>query len=92
MTSRFLLTVLALLTGLSVQGATVEARDLSAQRAVIGVASSVAQARQDSLAATLPQTASRAGGADESAMPPQYDLRSDGQTSPVLIRVDRAHE
>jgi len=92
MTNRVLLTLLALLTGLSVQGATVEARDLSAQRAVIGVASSVAQARQESFAATLPLAAPRAGGDAESALPPQYDRSDDGQTPPVLIRIDRAHE
>ncbi|MCB2080176.1 MAG: hypothetical protein KDE55_21075 [Novosphingobium sp.] len=55
MTSRLLLTLLALLTGLSVPGSPVQARVQSAHQAVAGaVLVSVAQVRQERLAASLP--------------------------------------
>ena len=53
MTSRFFLTLLALLTGLAAQPAQVQARMQAARTAEIGLVTRVAEVRQEALRASL---------------------------------------
>ena len=92
MARRFFLTLLALLTGLSVPGTLVQARDVSAQRAEIRAVSTIAEARQATLAASLPASRLCASNPFGASCAEPFAAVAVDPAPRVLVRIDCAHE
>ena len=92
MTRRVFLALLALLTGLSVQGSAVEAREIAAQGAEIGAVAISAGARQATLAATGPLATSLGGELAGTGVAERSAMDAGVPAPRVLMRIDRARE
>jgi len=92
MTSRLLLTLLALLTGLSMQGTPVQARMVSAGNEAVGTVSQTSDNRQPSVPAVLCQQSVETAQIMEDAQSGIFETLAAVDTPSVLLRIDRARE
>ncbi len=91
MTSRLLLTLLALLTGLSAQGSAVHARAIPSTMQVAAV-STLATVQSAKVEAVLARPALEAGKSRIAYAPVPVMLQLAVHVPAVLTRIDRAHE
>ncbi len=92
MTSRLFLTLLALLTGLSVQGTSVQARVATAQRSEVGAIAAMAEERQTRLAESLPCAVGYFPAVPNETAQAASIVEAGPRAPGVLTRIDRARE